>query len=652
MIQALFSSLFFYLLPLGTGLFCFSLVQLIRETRNKNQPLYARFEHVVEEKIDLVLHPHTFSLASLFFYITSAFTTGIVVLFLLAVGLQYGVVQLLSLPTFSFPQLFFPLVYLLALSGVVLSLITQKHYFKKLSKARLTQFLPVFLIIFLAIVTSLLWNYRSPYSLNWDLYQHQLMSRVIIEKQFSLTTSSLSDTFGFDSYPPTFHLLMASAQWPFELAPTFITSFWQITAFFHLALIGIASYLLARSLYPNRWVGILSILTGMLIFDSVVSFTNIFLLPQTLAALIFTLAFAHIIAFKPHWLQIAIYLVAIFMLHYVVGTLAVTILLATAVAFRVDSFWSPVTSHFPLLPVFFFLCLVALIGAPQLNLSGLNQGEAALYTYSLSQKWEFALRVYGWLLIIFLPLSAVTIYEAKSKKLAWSSLIFLGLLTIISTQLPYMLKFYVITRFFLHFFLALGIWSIVKTLDLRISKAIAIILVILTCVGLFGYNISFWKHGLNYQDQLTHLDQSDLDTAEFLQKVYADQEILMISDPATQFILEGFSGVNSPGGSFMTPVNRNLLFQALSQEDSTQIKSRLDQMTDKLSTQYDKKLFVVSGRTFLWKTSDEKFRNSFDYNIWSPRDLSWRDKEFIEKLDQSADFSIVFSSPVYTVLEF
>ena len=34
----------------------------------------------------------------------------------------------------------------------------------------------------------------------------------------------------------------------------------------------------------------------------------------------------------------------------------------------------------------------------------------------------------------------------KNRKLTWTALLLLGLLTIIATQLPYMLKFYVLTR--------------------------------------------------------------------------------------------------------------------------------------------------------------------------------------------------------------
>lgn len=608
-------------------------------------------EHA-EEKVEHILRPsHTYHLSPIIFTIPLAFATGILTQFILATFIQYVLVTPFSQPALTFPQLYFPLIWLLSIGGILLPFFTHKHLWQKFRIPSEVVGMSV-LIVGLAIGVMSVWNFRSPTSLNWDLYQHQLLARILIQDKFDLATSNLSDTFGFDSYPPTFHLPLATAQWPFALTPQFVTTFWQATAFFHLIIVGFASYLFARSLVNSRWLAVLAVLTGMIIFDSVVSFTNLFLLPQTLSATLFSLAYAHICRVKLSWWKIGIYLLSIGLLHYVVGTLAVTILLTTAIAFRTEHFWPNLTKHFPFIAVFFLLCLGAMLISPMINLNSLNQGEAALYNFNLMQKWEFAQRIYGWLLIIFLPLSLVSLYQEKNKKLTWTALIFLGLLTILLAQLPYMLKFFVIARFFMHFFIALGMWSVIKTLAFHISKAIATGIIAIMLVGVFGYNLAFWKHGLNYQNQLTHISQSDLEVAEFLQQVYVDQPVLMVSDPTTQFILEGFSGVNSPAGVYMTPAQRTIVYQALTADNPVGASQRFNELKDKLTPAPQKRLLVISARTLLWLQTEEKFRNSFDFNIWSPRDFSWHDQQYLEQFDQSSQFKRVFSNTGYGVYEF
>ncbi len=219
-----------------------------------------------------------------------SFLIGTGTIFTLAMAVQYLVLRLI--PTLNFAQLFFPTVYALAGFSLIHSAIQYKKLKLFLNRNAATV---AVVTLGLSALSYFIWTWHAPYSLNWDLYEHQTLVHLITQGHFSYFTSQISDTFGFNSYPPIFHLLMAISQYPMQLQPEQILQYWNVIGFFHLWIVSAISYAFAYTVTKKKGLSLLSAILGTLTFESIISFTSFFLLPQTLAAVLFISLFTHFI---------------------------------------------------------------------------------------------------------------------------------------------------------------------------------------------------------------------------------------------------------------------------------------------------------------------------------------------------------------------
>ena len=580
------------------------------------------------------------------------FALGTACLFALALFVRY---VLGSLVNIGFEKVYFPLVWILTGGGVLMALLAKKlpKFHFKLSSLGILG-----LIVSLSAVVYSLWYFKSPYSLNWDYYQHQGLSRAIQQGEFDFFTTKISDTFGFDSYPPTFHLLVSASQFPAKLTPNYILGYWNIIGFYHLLTVGLASYVLGMAVTRRPQIAALSAIVGTITFDSISSFTNLFLLPQNVAATLFVFALSSVIARgregeKPSLWLVAPAVVSLVLMHYIVGILAALILLF---AYVFVSFKDQVKTFFvafPFVSLMVLAVVLGILGSNLIDLTSINQGEASLYLFDLGQKVEFAQRIYGNSLLIFAPLGIAYAISRRKWRYSLALLLLFGFGGILVSSFPYVVKFYVLARFIVHLFIAMGIWSLLKYVRLAPFRLLGYLAAVAGFTVLLAFNVVFWKSWIGYKNQFTHISRWDIEASDFLVKSYGDKEgVVLISDPATQMIFEGLGGVDSVGGGFMTTVNRTNLYEAITAQSPAGAKNDLDSIQDRLVTSPKVRLLALSGRSFAWKDFGPDFRYRFDSNVWAPEDLSYWDIQKLTQLENSGEgFKAVYKSDYVWIFE-
>lgn len=579
------------------------------------------------------------------FNLAKYFITGSLFLLVLAFLMK----TVTGLVDVSFSLTYFLIVYILAGTSLIFSFLKRPHFSKKMLKE--FGFILFFVLTFSMIATGI-WKWRTPYQMNWDFYQHQTLATLMLKQDsFNFFTSKMSDTFGFNSYPPFFHLLLATAQFGSDLSPTYIVSFWDNISFLHLLTVSLASYLLGFAVTKKRVIAILSCLVGTLVFDSVISFTSLFFLPQTLCAVLFIWIFSKYLwqSEKNKKLSVVGLIfsgIALVMLHYIVGFLATAILILEWIYFRFNHSVTKLITNLPIVQLGILTAIAAVVGSHFVNLSFLNNGEGEFYVFSLMEKAQFAQRIYGFSLLFLIPLGIVASYQLLTKQLKFTFLMIFGLLCILVSQFPYVLKFYVIARFFTHLIMAIGLWGLVNSMHFKFSKLLALSVISTAFTLILISNTLYWKQGLFDSTQFAHINQDDLAAAQFLKDFDLQHKTLIISDPATQFILEGLSGVNSVTGVYGTQEQRERLFQIASLNSAEETKNAILATSDGLEAPPQTRLLILSGRTRLWADSPEKDRNSYNFNVWAPKTLSLSDLVKIQQIKESyPGFVLIYQNP-------
>ena len=194
------------------------------------------------------------------------------------------------------------------------------------------------------------------------------------------------------------------------------------------------------------------------------------------------------------------------------------------------------------------------------------------------------------------------------------------------------------------------IW-LVKPLNTLIKKCLIFGFLGLILVIIFITNVSFWKQNLNYYAQQTHISDYELEAAQFLKSNYQHKNALLISDPATSYILETFSGINSQGGAYATKETRQLLHTAWQDGRVAVLKQKLTQINDSLEPKPDLRLFAYSRRYQNWQQADPKDKQAFWFNIWTPQDLTLADYQYLKRFDNSPFFIKKYQNPGVVIYE-
>lgn len=637
----IFRAALFYLIPSMIGYLLYSMAETVKF---KKRSIVGRVLNSIEAKL---LGEINFASALKVLRVPWFFSIGTIFLLLSATVIS----ALTSLiPSVQFSHAFLPFSYSLFFIGGMMALL---QFVSTKSNISLKELKPLSIVIGTALLVALIWNRQTPYSLNWDLYEHQTVSRLIQEGRFDFQTVNISDTFGFSSYPPTFHLLLGVSEPLMEEDPVTTLLYWQYLGYIHLLTVSVTSYYLGLAISRDRKVALLSGILGSTIFESVIAFTSLFILPQTLTATVFAASYAGLLltAEKKSGrippIMIGILAICFILMHYVVGTLAAVMLIGSYALLYLKplkkyGLW--ITGAISILTLIF----VAL--SYGLDLSWINSGEAASYTFSLKEKFDYALSIYGGSLFIFSILGGWGLYKSNVPNKRLLMLIYIGFIGLLLSNLPYVLKFFTIGRYFFHALMAFGITYILRFIKNNWLKNIAIAITTIIFLMLFTLNTAQWKQHVSTDTQYTHISADDIATAEFLQEyIKSHPGTLLLSDPTTMYLMEGLSGVNTPGGVFATKETRKQLYEALSKTSLSEKTAELTPINDALVSD-NNRILVLSGRTYKWYFASEEYRNGFDFNVWKPVPLSFYDHVELDSVISNTTKTL-YSNPSYVVIE-
>jgi hypothetical protein len=150
----------------------------------------------------------------------------------------------------------------------------------------------------------------------------------------------------------------------------------------------------------------------------------------------------------------------------------------------------------------------------------------------------------------------------------------------------------------------------------------------------------------------TEVSPAEIAAADFIKERYGESQTLLISDPATAYLLEGLSGINTQGGAYANAQTREILLQVGQTMDVQTVKKLLYQVQDTLDTTAPNHvLFAVSGRYFQWQQANETQKKDLSFNIWVPHDLSFSDIKYIQQLTYTPEFRLIYKNDGVAILE-
>lgn len=469
--------------------------------------------------------------------------------------------------------------------------------------------LPTIVLIAISAGFYFLWRYNSPYpyTLNWDIWEHQTIVNAIRSGSSALLPSALSDTFQFVGYTTLFHSLIAGIQTLFNVHN--LLGFWWVAEGVFFTLTTLAAYAFSYAVTKNRWAAVVGGILSACFFESSMAYTTLFLLPQTLAALVWVIGMTILAITHTHRTRIALmFSLIIIALHGIVGSLGALLLFIYAYVPRMKY-------HSALIMLAVGYAVPTLI-AQFFPVGTLNSGEAENFTQTIGQKLTLFQQWYGFLPIPFL---AIGIWKGQKHLLV----LFAALIGIILSAFPYVLKFTIFTHYLMIAIMAVGIAWYFNQITSIAMKGLSVVIVTLAAGLIFVANVSAWQKPVMFRGITSQISIDEMKAAEILREKNINHDMFLISDPATQYIMEPLSGVNSQGGAYMNAATRARIIAALTSSDQKQFDQNISYIHDLLKPETtSKKILVVSGRTFKWLESPEDKRNSISYNIWRPEALS------------------------------
>jgi hypothetical protein len=486
--------------------------------------------------------------------------------------------------------------------------------------------LSMLFLIEVASVLYIVWRLNSPYphALNWDIWEHQTAINAIRDGHISLMPSALSDTFQFDGYTTIFHMILAGIQEVFQIKD--VLGFWWIAENIFFALTTLVAYMFSYAVTRNRLAAVIAGVLSACLFESAMAYTTLFLLPQTVTALLWVVgmtAVTYAASTKKRTLIALLFSLLMIPLHAIVGTFAAVILMLYAVGLHI----LPKHNTIYAIGVGISTLLAYIIPtyvAQHAGLGSINAGEAASFTQTFDQKLSMMRQWYGVLplpLLVFGLWQAMTSGDGMKKLLVALFAISAGF---IAATFPYVLKFVVIERYMMIAIMAMGVAWYMRQMRSTMEVLMVICVTVCSAVLIFYTNVTHWKDSVVFRGVASHISADERVAASALRFQYGvNKDAFLISDPATQYVLETLSGVNSQGGAYMTVKTRTALLTALQSETASDFTKELSRIQD--TVQPGKKsplLLAVSGRTFAWLSSSAEQKMDIAYNVWRPNALS------------------------------
>jgi hypothetical protein len=201
-------------------------------------------------------------------------------------------------------------------------------------------------------------------------------------------------------------------------------------------LTAIAAFILAKKVFGSNWLAFLSAIISSLVFESVVVYSTLFLIPQTLVALITILVAAEIKEYK--WIMLLLAGAVILLMHYVVGALCLLILGILYLSLHVK--FSPKRINLAILASILFSTIL-IVSNLFIGWSVPGIEEASHFNFQLLPKISFLINWYGIFLFTFGLIGSIKIIRNgnySQKILLCLALVILG---IAFAPFSYFLKF-------------------------------------------------------------------------------------------------------------------------------------------------------------------------------------------------------------------
>lgn len=500
------------------------------------------------------------------------------------------------------------------------------------------------LTIFTAFVYFFIWKRNTPYplQLNWDIYEHITLANSISLGNISFLTSKISDTFTFASYSPLFGILLSIPKIVF--GKSLLGIYWWLE-YWHFLITAFALFLISRKIFINKTISVLSSIVSSLTFESVVIYSTLFLIPQTLVAVLTILIIAEIKEYKKIMLLIAA--LTLFLMHFVVGALSLFILLVFYLAnrFRISQ---KILNISIVLSTFVSAILIGLnfVGNWQI----LGREEAVHFSFNIVEKLGFLLDWYGIIFFVFAAIGYVKILKNGNYALKIILILALLLFGISFAPFSYFLKFYVLGHYFVNLVIVAGIAVLIANLP-AILKYLGILWIAFVLLITFYRNQLVYKDSLHFQNNETQVSFGEIEAGEFLASYNKNGKMFLISDPSLQYIFEATSGINTQGGAYMDTQTRRDLIAINGSYDGQFIKNKLLEVKDLVSSTDGKRLFAVGGRYFAWQNFSNEQKQSTFYNIWTSRQMSNSDLNYVNFLKKSDKFRLIYQNKEVAIFE-
>ncbi|MDP3988088.1 MAG: hypothetical protein Q8P80_02995 [Candidatus Levybacteria bacterium] len=504
-----------------------------------------------------------------------------------------------------------------------------------------------FLIIISVYLYFFIWKANTPYplQLNWDVWEHITVANKILEGHLSFFPSKISDTFTFDAYSPMFAILLSIPKAVFNTS--LLGVYWWLE-YWHYLLTIIASFIFAKAVFRNSFTAFVSSLISVFVFESNVVYGSLFLIPQTLAALMAVFLIIEAIKEEKRKLFFILPLLAIILIHYIIG-------LSVLFVFLLFYFflWKNISQkQFNLLILFSFLVFLAAVGLNHfLSFNLTDREEAAYYNFSLLKKLNYFADWYGIGLPIFFIIGLAKIIRGGQKLEKMVLICAFLILAVVFSPFSYAFKFYAPGRYFANLVVGLGLAVLLFYIPRKL-RIFALFWVILLFLVVFYTDQTGYKEFLSFKGSESHVSKNEIEAGNWLSKNVPASSIL-VSDPSTQYVFEAISEVNSQGGVYMNRNTRQALTDINSLYDSEMVARRLLTIHDQLTYEKIKQkgvVFVASGRYFAWQKLTDKQKLSFFYNVWTPSKLEEGNRDYIDFLIQSGRFKKIYESDEMIIL--
>ena len=509
--------------------------------------------------------------------------------------------------------------------------------------------------LFLCVCAALFWGWftwrinASPSAiLNWDVYQHWALGRLVAQHGWSFLPTNLSDAFTLNAYTPLFSVaLYGWSQLWLTLLP-FARSLYMLEVIGYAASVGLMCWL-TWLMTKRRDVTAMTGVIGAFALEPLLVEGGFILLPQGVAAM---LVVAAIIA-KLHNRRILFSLCILLSIatHYFIGgfgLLVVGVWLASRKLLTEATFVSQRKR--------FFLFIGLLIGLTILanafiTFDPFNTIESRAFSFSIATKLSELFNWYGalWILGIVAMIHSLR----RFNKLTIWSLVTVIQLLIIGAPFAYSLRFYALTRYFFIPLIAYGLVLMVERFSIRWLKLPAYIAIASLMALQLDYNQYHFKQAYAYQNGYTSASTGEFEAAEYLSSHYSNSNaVLLISDSGTQHIMEGLSGINTPGGGVSTSEARSLVDNAFPLTTPDAVAADLLAVRDRITaTPPTTVLYAISGRFMAWQRLPDQLRHDTTIHIVGPRDLSPDGVEYAQLLSASGRFKRVFSNRSMVIFE-